>query len=78
MTVKGPTDAGPDNPAVNMDAMVRRIDPTASNSRVQANAADGSQMGVVRIDDLEFEGAIALSPDVPGTEPNRSSRVASR
>jgi len=49
------------SPAVAMEAVVRRIDPTASNPYVQANAAQGFGMGVVRITDGEYEAAVALS-----------------
>ncbi len=55
------------NPAVPMDAVVRRIDPTASNPRVQANATTGFQMGVVRITADEYEAALALSREARGT-----------
>jgi hypothetical protein len=47
--------------AVPMDAAVQRIDPTASDPRVQANAAAGFRMGVVRITGDEYEAAVALS-----------------
>jgi len=49
------------DPAVAMEAVVRRIDPTASNPYVQANAAQGFGRGVVRITDGEYEAAVALS-----------------
>jgi hypothetical protein len=49
------------DPVVPMDAVVRRIDPTASNPLVQANAAAGFRMGVVRITREEYEDALALS-----------------
>lgn len=48
------------DPTVPMDTVVERIDPTASNPLVRANAAVGFQMGVVRITDDEYEAAIAL------------------
>ena len=48
---------------VPMDAVARRIDPTASNPLVQANAAVGFRMGVVRITGDEYESALALSRD---------------
>ena len=48
-------------PAVPMDAVVKRIDPTASNPLVQTNAAAGFRMGVVRITGDEYEAAVALS-----------------
>ncbi len=44
-----------------MDAVVRRIDPTASNPLVQTNAAVGFRTGVVRITGDEYESALALS-----------------
>ena len=49
------------DPAVPMDTVVQRIDPTASNPLVQANAAAGFQNGVVRITAGEFGTAVALS-----------------
>jgi len=49
------------DPAVPMDTVVQRIDPTASNPLIQANAAAGFQNGVVRITADEFETAVALS-----------------
>ncbi len=55
------------NPAVPMDAVVQRIDPTASDARIQANAAAGFQMGVVRITADEYEAALVLSREAPGT-----------
>jgi hypothetical protein len=55
------------DPAVPMDTVVQRIDPTGSSPRVQANAADGFQYGVVRIDDFEYESALALSREVRET-----------
>jgi hypothetical protein len=55
------------NPAVPMDTVVRRIDPTASNPRVQANAATGFPMGIVRITGGEYETALALSRKTRGT-----------
>ena len=47
------------DPAVPMDTVVRRIDPTASNPLVQANAANGFRAGVVRITGDEYEHALA-------------------
>ena len=44
-----------------MDAVLRRIDPTASNPLVQTNAAVGFRTGVVRITGDEYEIALALS-----------------
>ena len=49
------------DPAVPMDAVVQRIDPTASNPYVQANAASGFQADVVRITADEYDAAVALS-----------------
>jgi hypothetical protein len=54
-------------PAVPMDAVVQRIDPTASNRLVQANAAAGFPTGVVRITGDEYEAALALSREARGT-----------
>src|SRR5262245_36682384 len=48
-------------PAVPMNAVVQRIDPTASNPYVQANAAAGFRTGVVLITGDEYEAAVALS-----------------
>ena len=48
-------------PAVPMDTVVQRIDPTASNQRVQENASAGFRLGVVRITGDEYETALALS-----------------
>jgi hypothetical protein len=50
-----------------MDAVVQRIDPTASNPRVQANAVAGFRTGVVRITADEYETALALSGQARGT-----------
>ena len=44
-----------------MDTVVQRIDPTASNPLVQANAAAGFRLGVVRITGGEYEVAVAVS-----------------
>jgi hypothetical protein len=51
------------DPALSMDPVVERIDPTASNPLVQANAAVGFRLGIVRITDDEYENALALSRD---------------
>jgi len=51
------------DPALPMDTVVQRIDPTASNPLVQANAAVGFELGVVRITGDEYESALALSHD---------------
>ncbi len=53
------------DPAVPMETVVRRIDPTASNPLVQANAAAGFRYGVVRITDDEYEATVALSREAP-------------
>jgi hypothetical protein len=55
------------DPAVPMETVVPRIDPTASNARVQANAALGFPMGVVRITAEEYETAVALGGEARGT-----------
>jgi hypothetical protein len=55
------------DPAVPMGTVVQRIDPTASNPLVQANAAAGFAMGVVRVTGDEYENALALSREVRGT-----------
>jgi len=49
------------DPAVPMATVVQRIDPSASNPYVQANAAAGFQRSVVLITGDEYEAAIALS-----------------
>jgi hypothetical protein len=55
------------DPAVPMETVVQRIDPTASNPLVQANAAAGFRTGVVRITADEYEAALALSRKTRGT-----------
>ena len=55
------------DPAVPMETVVQRIDPTASNPIVQANAAAGFRSGVVRITDDEYEATVALSREARGT-----------
>jgi hypothetical protein len=55
------------DPAVPMATVVQRIDPSASNPLVQANAAVGFRMGVVRITGDEYENALALSREIRGT-----------
>jgi hypothetical protein len=50
-----------------MDSVVERIDPTATNPLVQANAAVGFQTGVVLITDDEFETILALGRHARGT-----------
>jgi hypothetical protein len=54
-------------PAVPMDTVVQRIDPTGSQPLVQANAAAGFRYAVVRIDDDEYEATVALSREARGT-----------
>jgi hypothetical protein len=54
-------------PAVPMVAVVDRIDPTATNPLVQANAATGFQLGVVRITGGEYESVLAVSREARGT-----------
>ena len=56
------------DPAVPMDAVVQRIDPTASNPLVQANAAAGFRMGVVLITGDEYAAVLALSREPRGSE----------
>ena len=55
------------DPAVPMETVVQRIDPTASNPLVQANAAAGFRYGLVRITDDEYEATVALSREAQGT-----------
>jgi hypothetical protein len=55
------------HPIVPMDAAAQRIDPSASNPLVQANAAAGFRMGVVRITRDEYEAVLALSREARGT-----------
>src|SRR5439155_26511310 len=43
-----------------MDTVLPRIDPTASNPRVQANATAGFQTGVVRITADEYEAVFVV------------------
>ena len=50
-----------------MDTVVQRIDPTASNPLVQANAVTGFRYGVVRITGNEYEATVALSREARGT-----------
>jgi len=54
-------------PAVPMDTVVQRIDPTSSNPLVQANAAAGFRYAVVRITDDEYEATVALGREARGT-----------
>jgi hypothetical protein len=44
-----------------MGAIVQRIDPTASNPYVHANAVSGFRPAVVQITAHEYEAAVALS-----------------
>jgi hypothetical protein len=53
--------------AVPMESVVARIDPTASNPLVQANAAAGFRMGVVRITGDEYATTLALSREARET-----------
>jgi hypothetical protein len=55
------------DPAVQMDAVVQRIDPTGSNPLVQANAATGFPLGVVAITRDEYEAALAVRRETRGT-----------
>ena len=55
------------DPAVPMETVVQRIDPTASNPLVQANAATGFRSAFVRITDDEYEAAVALSREARAT-----------
>jgi hypothetical protein len=64
------------DPAIPMDAVVRRIDPAASNPLVQANATAGFRRSVVRISAAEYEDAVALSRDARGAQ--RNTRAAER
>ncbi len=53
--------------AVPMATVVRRIDPTASNPLVQANAKFGFPLGVVRITRDEYETVITASRECYNT-----------
>ena len=53
--------------AVPMESVVARIDPTASNPLVQANASAGFRMGVVRITGDEYGTTRALSREARET-----------
>ena len=55
------------DPAVPMEAVVRRVDPTSSNPIVQANAAAGFQMAVVAITSDEYDAVLALRGAAPRT-----------
>lgn len=54
-------------PALPMVAVAERIDPTASNPLVQANASAGFGMSVVRITGDEYEAALSLARDIRRT-----------
>jgi hypothetical protein len=62
------------DPAVPMDTVVQRIDPTASNPLVQANAAAGFRSAVVEISDGEYEATVALSREARRHTGTRDSR----
>jgi hypothetical protein len=53
--------------AVPLGTVVQRVDPTASDPLVQANAAAGFQTGVVRLTRDEYEAAVALSREARAT-----------
>jgi hypothetical protein len=53
------------DPAVPMDAVVQRIDPTASNPLVQDNAAAGFHLGVVWITEDEYEATLSVRAALP-------------
>jgi len=55
------------DPAVSMDTVVQRIDPTASNPFVQANATAGFRSAVVLITGDEYKATVALSREARGT-----------
>ena len=55
------------DPAVPMDTVVQRIDPTGSNPLVQANAASGFRADLVRISDDEYEATLALGREARRT-----------
>ncbi len=52
-------------PGLSMETVATRIDPMATDARVQANAALGFQRGVVRITAEEYDSALALSREGP-------------
>jgi hypothetical protein len=62
--------------AVPLDAVVRRIDPTASNPYVQANAA-GFPSGVVAITAGEYAAVLALSRAQGAITPSENRRAPS-
>lgn len=51
------------DPAVPMETVVARVDPTGSNPLVQANARAGFATGVVRITQREYEAAVDACRD---------------
>jgi hypothetical protein len=53
-------------PPVPIGAVITRIDPTASNPHVQANAKEGFQAGVVRITSDEYETTLVVSREARG------------
>jgi hypothetical protein len=55
------------DPAVPMETVVQRIDPTASQPLVQANATAGFRYDLVRISGDEYEATVALSREARGT-----------
>lgn len=61
--------------AVPLDAAVRRIDPTASNPYVQANAA-GFRSGIVLITETEYAAVLALSRDARQPWPDRGAQAS--
>ncbi|MGZ4136738.1 MAG: hypothetical protein ACXVPX_04125 [Actinomycetota bacterium] len=54
-------------PPVPIGAVVIRIDPTASNPHVQANAKAGFQAGVVRITRYEYETTLVVRREARAT-----------
>lgn len=61
---------------VSMDAVVQRIDPTASNPLVQTNARIGFTTGVVRITVDEYDSALAAARLQAQSPSARDTRVA--
>ena len=55
------------DPAVPMGTVVQRIDPTASQPVVQANAASGFRSDLVLISGDEYEATVALSHEARRT-----------
>ena len=55
------------NPPVAMTTVLPRVDPEASNTRVQANAKAGFRTGVIRITTHEYETVLAVRAEaMPG------------